>query len=154
MSFPSEFVAEVRSDLPTREAMSKWVIVVREGLAPGLAVNAAGCMAAAVGRHTSGLLGPDGKDASGAAHPGLPWAGCSILTAPGDVLRKLRAKAVAREDVFVVDMPEPAQTSRIYDEYLDRLARTDSEDVAYHAISLLGPRKRIDKLVGGLGLLR
>lgn len=143
-----------RTGLSTREAPLKWVVVIDADLPAGRAVNAAACMAAAVGKALPGLLGDDGRDASGQLHPGLPWAGCSVLAADTATLHALREKAVAKEDVFVADMPEPAQTSRIYDEYLGLLAGTKHEDLTYHAVALVGPRNRISKLVGKLPLLR
>ncbi|MEV8401795.1 DUF2000 domain-containing protein [Streptomyces niveus] len=143
-----------RTGLSTREAPLKWVVVIDAELPAGRAVNAAACMAAAVGRALPGLLGDDGRDASGHLHPGLPWAGCSVLAADTATLHALREKAAAKEDVFVVDMPEPAQTSRIYDEYLGLLAGTKHEDLTYHAVALVGPRNRISRLVGKLPLLR
>lgn len=146
--------ATARTGLSTRQAPLKWVVVVDRDLPAGRAVNAAACMAAAVGRALPDLLGGDGRDASGQVHPGLPWAGCSVLAADTATLHTLREKAAAKEDVFVVDMPAPAQTSRIYDEYLDLLAGTKHEDLTYHAVALVGPRNRIGKLVGKLPLLR
>ncbi|WP_069629568.1 DUF2000 domain-containing protein [Streptomyces niveus] len=143
-----------RTGLSTREAPLKWVVVIDADLPAGRAVNAAACMAAAVGKALPGLLGDDGRDASGYLHPGLPWAGCSVLAADTATLHALREKAAAKEDVFVADMPEPAQTSRIYDEYLGLLAGTKHEDLTYHAVALVGPRNRISKLVGKLPLLR
>lgn len=145
---------DVRTDLSTRQAKLKWVIVVDEALPAGRLVNAAACMAAAVGKALPDLLGPDGEDASGAAHPGLPWAGCSVLAADADRLRELRGAAAAKDGMLVVDMPEAAQTARVYDQYLDLLAGTKGEDVAYSAISLVGPRNAVDRLVGRLPLLR
>lgn len=115
-------------------------------LPAGRVVNAAACMAAAVGRALPDLLGGDGRDASGQVRSGLPWAGCSVLAADTATVHALREKAAAKEDVFVADMPAPAQTSRIYDEYLDLLAGTKHEDLTYHAVALVGPRNRIGKL--------
>ncbi|MEU6852959.1 DUF2000 domain-containing protein [Actinacidiphila alni] len=145
---------DVRTDLSTRQAKLKWVIVVDEVLPAGRLVNAAACMAASVGRELPELVGPGGADASGADHPGLPWAGCSVLAADADTLRELRGKAAAKEGVLVVDMPEAAQTARIYDQYLELLAGTKGEDMVYTAISLVGPRNAVDRLVGRLPLLR
>jgi hypothetical protein len=138
----------------TRDAHLKWVIVVDAAMPAGRAVNAAVCVAAATQARVSGLLGPDAADASGSAHPGLPWAGCSILAAPAERLIELRARASARDDVFVADMPLAAQETRVYAEYLDVLAARASGEHEYLALSLFGPRNRIDRLVGGLPLLR
>ena len=48
-------------------------------------------------------------DADGTAHPGLPWLGCTVLSADADTLRAIRGKAAARPDFFVADMPAAAQ---------------------------------------------
>ncbi|QXE33170.1 DUF2000 domain-containing protein [Streptomyces sp. GMY02] len=153
MSLPRLTSEDVTTDRSTRQAQLKWVIVVDETLPAGRAANAAACMAAAVGKALPHLLGPDGKDASGAVHPGLPWAGCTVLAADAETLREVRAKAAAKDEILIVDMPESAQTSRVYDEYLDALAATGEDGLNPCGISVVGPRNRIDRLVGRLGLL-
>ena len=144
---------EIRTGEPTRAARLKWVIVVDEALPGGRAVNAAVCVASATAAGVGGLLGPDAKDGGGSVHPGLPWAGCTVLGASAERLSAIRAKAVESAGVFVADMPTYGQSTRVYDEYLQELGKTDTADVAYHAVSLVGPRNRIDKLVHRLGLL-
>ncbi len=145
---------EIHIDQPTRSARLKWVIVVDRDLPPGRATNATALVAAATAANVTGLLGPDAKDARGEAHPGLPWAGCAVLGAPGGKLAAIRARAASSLGVFVADMPVQAQTTRVYDEFLRRVGETDAGDLDYHALSLVGPRNRIDKLVHGLALLR
>lgn len=142
-----------RTDLSTRQAPLKWVIVADAELPTGRLVNAAACLAAAVGQALPHLLGPDAEDASGAVHPGLPWAGCSVLAATADTLPALRVKAASKAEVRVFDMPEAAQQVRVYDAYRERVASTAALDLRYCAIGLVGPRSRIDRLVGGLPLL-
>ncbi len=144
---------EIDTSAPTRAARLKWVVVVNEALTPGLAVNAAVCVAAATGQAVPGLLGPDGTDADGAVHPGLPWAGCTVLGAAAEQLRELRAKAAGSPEVFVVDMPDLAQQVRVYDEYLRGLSDVAQAGLEYLAVGLIGPRNRIDKLVKKLPLL-
>ncbi|MCS7477324.1 DUF2000 domain-containing protein [Umezawaea endophytica] len=145
---------EIRTDLPTRNARLKWVMVVDTALGAGLLANAAVCMAAAVGNAIPTLLGPGTTDASGTHHPGLPWTGCSILAGDSVTVGEVRAKAMTREGLLVVDMPEQAQTSRVYDEYLAAVASTEAADLTYYAVSIVGPRNKVDKLVGKLSLLR
>lgn len=144
---------EIDTSAPTRAARLKWVIVVNESLAPGLAANAAICAAAATSPHIEGLLGPGAVDADGNTHPGLPWAGCSVLVADAATLRVIRAKAAAHEQTFVADMPAAAQRTRVYDEYLTTVSETAAEDIDYYAVSLLGPRNRVDRIIGRLPLL-
>ena len=102
----------------------------------------------------SGLLGPAGTDASGGAHPGLPWAGCTVLAASADELTEIRRKAVAAGDVDVCDAPASAQTNRVYAEYLAELSRTQDDALHLRALSLFGPKNRISKLTGKLELLQ
>ena len=144
---------EIRTDEPTRSARLKWVIVVDEALPAGRATNAAVCVASATTAAVTGLLGPDAKDADGSVHPGLPWAGCTVLGAPVARITEIRTRAADSLGVFVADMPVQGQATRVYDEYLRQVGETPGAVLAYHAISLVGPRNRIDKLVHRLGLL-
>lgn len=144
---------EVAIDEPTRSSRWRWVVVVDGALSPGTAVNAAVCVAAHVGAAVRGLLGPDGSDAGGGSHPGLPWAGCTVLTATADELTELRRRAVAAGDVDVCDTPASAQTNRVYAEYLTELAGTDGDRLQLRALSLFGPKNRIGRLTGRLDLL-
>jgi hypothetical protein len=144
---------EIVTGEATRAARLKWVVVVDETVPAGRMVNAVACIAASTGEAVTGLIGPGGPDASGQHHPGLPWAGCSVLRATTEQIAAIREKAVASEGVLVADMPTSAQTNRVYDEYLAELAETKPADLATCAISVIGPRNRIAKLVKGLELL-
>lgn len=144
---------EVRLDEPTRAARLKWVLVVDEALPPGRAVNAAACVASATATQVRGLLGPDATDADGSPHPGLPWAGCTVLAAPAERLGAVRARAAASLGVHVADMPAPAQTNRVYQDYLDEVAAHHEQSLIYLAVSVVGPRNRVDRIVGKLPLM-
>jgi hypothetical protein len=153
LSIPTLPAEDIRTDLSTRQVRLKWVIVVDRDLPAGRAVNAATCVAAAVGKALPELLGRHYEDASGIAHAGLPWGGCAILAADASTLHTLRTKAATKDGVFIADMPAHAQTARVYDEYLEVTAGTKHEDLTYLAVALAGPRNKIDKLVGDLPLL-
>ncbi|WIX82231.1 DUF2000 domain-containing protein [Amycolatopsis carbonis] len=144
---------EVDPTVSTRAARLKWVVVVDRGLPPGRAMNAAICAAAATATNVTGLLGDDAVDADGQAHPGLPWAGCSVLAADGPALRTIRAKAMASPGCFVADMPAVAQHTLVYAEYLAGVKETTGEALDYYAVSIIGPRNRVAKIVGKLPLL-
>ncbi|MGW5262240.1 DUF2000 domain-containing protein [Microbispora sp. NPDC004025] len=144
---------EIDPALPTRAARLKWVIVVDGDLPAGRAVNAAVCVAAATSTAVAGLLGDDAVDADGGAHPGLPWAGCSVLAADAATLRAIRAKAAASAGCFVADMPAAAQHTRVYADYLATMKETAADDVDYYAVSVVGPRNRVDKIAGKLPLM-
>ena len=144
---------EIDQSAPTRDARLKWVVVVDDQQPEGRRANAVACIAAAFGARVPGLLGTDGADADGAAHPGLPWAGCSLLAGDAERLVALRARAAEEEGVLVIGMPAAAQESRVYDEYLAALAGTPTAELREIALGLLGPRKAIERLTRRLRLL-
>jgi len=144
---------EIDTTAPTRAARLKWVIVVDEALPPGRAVNAAICATAATAIAVPGLQGPSARDAGGNEHPGLPWAGCTILAADASTLRTIRAKAATSDECFVADVPSEAQHTRVYDEYRQRVADRAPDELEYYAVSIVGSRKRVDRIVGRLDLM-
>lgn len=144
---------EILTGESTRAARLKWVVVVDESLPAGRMVNAVACIAASTGAAVDGLVAQGGPDAAGQHHPGIPWTGCTVLAASPVVLAEVRTKAVAAEGLLVVDMPEVAQRHRVYDDYLGELATIVPADLGVCAVSVIGPRNRIDKLVKRLPLL-
>jgi hypothetical protein len=144
---------EVDQGAPTRDARLKWVIVVDGEQPEGRRANAVACIAAAFGARVPGLLGSDGTDADGVAHPGLPWAGCSLLVGDAERLVALRSRTEEEEGVLVIGMPAAAQESRVYDEYLADLAATPTAELREIAVGLLGPRKALERLTRRLRLL-
>ncbi|MER7498684.1 DUF2000 domain-containing protein [Nonomuraea pusilla] len=144
---------EMDFDLSTRQARLKWVVIVNAALPPGRAANAAICAAAPTVAAVPGLLGCEVADAEGAVHPGLPWAGCSVLAADSATLRAVRAKAASRDDTFVADVPAAAQSTRVYSDFVATVGKTQPEDMDYCAVSIVGPRNRVDKIVGKLPLM-
>ena len=144
---------EIVTSEPTRSARYKWAIVVDTTVPAGLMANAVACVAASTGALVTGLIARGGPDASGHDHPGLPWAGCTVLGGTPKEIAAMRTRAAASEGVLVTDMPRSAQANRVYDDYLGELAGTKPEDLGVSAFSVFGPRNRVDKLVKKLALL-
>ena len=48
----------------------------------------------------------------------------------------------------MVDMPFPAQATRVYDDYLEKLSAIPFEELPLLAVTVVGPRHRVAKLVG------
>jgi len=72
---------------------------------------------------------------------------------PSTQLAAIRSKAVATAGVFVADMPSAAQSTRVYDEYLEQVSTTGTDQLSYCAVSVTGPRNTVDKMVRKLALL-
>jgi hypothetical protein len=138
VSVPAYAPDEIVTGESTRASRLKWVIVVDSGLPAGRAANAVACVA-------------------GVTHPGLAWAGCTVLGASAERLANTRAKVVQSiaEDsgVWLADMPLAGQTTRVYDEYVSELATTPGAGLECLALSIVGPRATVDSLVKKLRLL-
>jgi hypothetical protein len=50
-------------------------------------------------------------------------------------------------------MPAPAQETLVYADYRAAMGKTAADDVDYLAVSIVGPRNRVSKIVGKLPLL-
>lgn len=134
-------------------APERFVVVVDETLAPGLAANATAVLAFTLGARFPDLLGPELVDGDGATHPGLIPFGLPILRASADALAGLHADAVAA-GVGVVALPAFAQQTTDYGEFAAHVARTAGADLRPLALALHGPRRQVRTLTGSLGLLR
>ena len=152
-SIPGYAPEDILTSEPTRSARLKWVVVVDESLPAGPMVNAVACISATTGSLVEGLIARGGPDASGFEHPGLPWAGCAVLAAPANVIGELQARAASSAGILAVDMPAAAQTHRVYDDYLAELAHTEPQNVGPSAVSIVGPKNRVDKMIKKLKLL-
>ena len=136
------------------DGVVKCVMVISESLPVGLAVNAAGVLAATLGRRVDGLVGPDVVDGSGERHAGLVRIPIPVLKADEEEIKRVRARAAEVEDLLVVDVTETAQSSRTYEEYEDRMSLTRGDGLGYLGVALYGEKRSVNKLTGNLPLLR
>ncbi|NKY85378.1 DUF2000 domain-containing protein [Nocardia veterana] len=130
----------------------KCAIVVSDELATGLAANAASVLALTMGNRVEGLVGADVKDADGVIHPGVISVPLPILRAPRERVAAISRAAAQRDEMFVVGFSALAQGCRTYEEYIDKMAATPTDDVAPIGVGLHGRRKDVAKLVGSLPL--
>jgi hypothetical protein len=77
-----------------------------------------------------------------------------VLAAPRAGIAALVQAAAEDDEVFFVAFSALAQSCRTYEEYTGRMAATATADLDTVGIALCGPRKRVDRLVGSLPLLR
>src|ERR1700754_3603114 len=92
---------------------TRCVVVVDEGLAPGLAANAAAVMALTLGTKVPALVGDEFVDGAGERHPGLITTGLPVLRAAAEQLPALRARALEAE-VGVIGFPRSGPTTTGY----------------------------------------
>ena len=139
----------------TGAAKLKWVVIVYRSLSPGQAVNAAVCVA---GRYLAWKS--PGCWVRAVPTPPDPWG---MRACPGRAARSspllrpssapVRQQAIDRH-LLAADMPAAAQATRVYDDYLAENDETHPDDLlALLAVSLIGPRNQVAKLVRHLELL-
>lgn len=132
----------------------KCVMVISESLPVGLAVNAAGVLAATLGRRVDSLVGEDVVDGSGEKHAGLVRIPIPVLKADEEAIKSVRTRTVGLEGLLVVDLTETAQSSRTYEEYEERMPRAQGDWLGYLGVALYGEKRSVNKLTGNLPLLR
>ncbi len=132
----------------------KCVMVLDGELPVRLAVNAAGVLATTIGYRVESIIGPDVADRSGDRHAGLVTIPIPVLRASAQALKDIKAKAAGAEGLLVVDLTDAAQASKTYEEYEKKLAALAPEDLRYLGLALYGDKKPVNKLTGGLPLLR
>ncbi len=132
----------------------KCVVVVDGELPVGLLANTATVLAITLGARVGAIVGDDAVDGSGEVHPGLTRLPIPILKADADAIKRIRVEASGTEALLVVDFTDAAQTPRDYREYLENISGVPTEDLRYLGVALYGDKKPVNKLTGGLPLLR
>jgi hypothetical protein len=126
------------------------IININESLPPGKACNAAAVVAFTLGQRHSRLVGQPLIEAGGATHPGLIPVGIPILRAPAAKLASLRGKALGQCDV--VDFPRQGQETTDYQAFRQAVLAATTDSLDYLAVGLVGSKKSLGKLTGGLAL--
>jgi GNAT superfamily N-acetyltransferase len=135
------------------QALMKISVVVTDDLPGGLAINAAALVTATLGHHLKHLIGNKVKDGSGSEHPGLTWLPVAILKADKTTLQTLRSKATDR-DLLVIDVPEPAQRTRTYEDFTKLMLARETDNLFYLAVGLYGDKTKVVELTKNLALYK
>ena len=132
----------------------KAVIVLDPDQPLGLLVNTASVLAVTLGDLVESIRGADTYDADGILHPGVIRIPLPILAADSQTLQSIYERARSDEAITVADFTRTAQSCKTYEEYESKCAETPTEAMGLLGVALYGDRKRINKLVGNLKMLR
>ncbi len=132
----------------------KCVFVIDEQLPAGLAVNTGVVLALTLGSRLALLIGPDVLDGSGRAHVGITTLPFPILKASGETIKALWMQAAEVRDLLVVDVTDAVQSTKAYQDYIQKIGDLSSEQLTYLGLALYGKREVVNKLTGSLPLLR
>lgn len=129
----------------------KIVIVLRDGLTPGVAANTAAVLAMSLGAAHPELIGGAIPDGNQRLHAGLTGTPIPILCGQVDTLAKI---AVTPPPVRVVGFTMTAARARTYADYALALAAAPTDELEHLGVALIGPSKAVTSLTGDLPLFR
>lgn len=132
----------------------KTVILVDRTLPAGLAVNAASIASCMITSRFPELMGPPVKT-SDAELPGVVLAPLPVLAATSDDLARVW-QAVRQDGTGIEPFPftKLAQGCRTYDEYVEKMAAAEVDQLELSALGLCGATKSVAALTGSLSLYR
>ena len=127
----------------------KCVMVIDESLPLGVIANTAAIMGITLGKEMPGVVGRDVEDMSGE----FP---VPILKGNPEIIRSIRSKLYEPDysELTVVDFSDLAQGCRTYEEYEKKLLGVPEDSLQYLGVAICGPKKKVNKLTGSMGLLR
>lgn len=134
----------------------KCVMVIDERLPQGLIANTAAIMGITMGKRMPEVVGRDVIDRTGREHLGIIGTPVPILKADKEKLNQLREELYQPDysDLTVVDFSELAQGCKTYEEFINKMADTEEDDLTYLGLCICGDRKKVNRLTGNMPLLR
>lgn len=137
-------------------ANEKCVMIIDENLPLGIIANTAAIMGITLGKAMPEVVGADVMDQSGNKHLGIIEFPVPILKGNAENMKEIREKLYQPgfEDVTVVDFSDLAQGCKTYDEFIEKMKQVQEETLSYMGIAICGPKKKVNKLTGSMGLLR
>ena len=138
------------------EPEQKCVMVIDSALPLGLIANTAAMLGISIGQRHPQMVGADVTDKTGNVHTGISTYPISMLKGDESLLRDLRLRLFESEfaGLTVVDFSDVAQKINVYADFVQKAAETPEREHAYLGIALFGEKKKINRLMGMLPLLR
>ena len=134
----------------------KCVMVIDEELPMGIIANTAAILGVTMGKQMPETVGANVIDKTGNVHLGIVNLPIPILKGQAALLKALREKLYEPEfaEMTVVDFSDVAQGCKAYDEFIDKIAEVQGNELQYFGLAICGTKKKVNKLTGNMPLLR
>lgn len=135
----------------------KIAMVISKDIPLGLVANTAAILGISLSKiFQQDIVGGDIRDADGNVHIGITAQTIPVLAGSREQIKNIRDTLFdnAYSDITAIDFSEVAQKCLDYDNYGKMMSCLPSSDIYYLGICLYGPKKKVNKLTGNLGLLR
>ncbi|MDW6004671.1 DUF2000 domain-containing protein [Vibrio mangrovi] len=130
----------------------KCVLVIDKELPQGLIANTAAVLTLSLGKIHPELVGEDIKNGDGEKHLGITRIPIPILAGDPNDIKRLRSELMPH--TTLIDFSNIAQTTKNYEDYSNKLASVQNEDIEYLGIAVYGDKKIISKHTGNMRLIR
>lgn len=137
-------------------ANEKCVMIIDENLPLGIIANTSAIMGISLGKTMPEVVGADVMDQSGNKHLGIIEFPVPILKGNREIIKEIRQKLYQPgfEELTVVDFSDLAQGCKTYTEFIEKMGLVQEETLNYLGVAICGPKKKVNKLTGNIGLLR
>lgn len=135
----------------------KIAMVISKDLPLGLVANTTAVLGISLSKiYQQDIVGGDVLDADGNVHIGITAQTIPVLAGSREQIKNIRDTLFdsAYSDITAIDFSEIAQKCLDYDNYIKMMSCLQSSDIYYLGLCLYGPKKKVNKLTGNLGLLR
>ncbi|MCI8387069.1 MAG: DUF2000 domain-containing protein [Clostridiales bacterium] len=127
-------------------------MVIDDSQPVGVIANIAAILGVTIGKCRPDVVGRDILDVSGSVHAGIIKFPVPILGSSKEELKQLREKLDNElyAELIVVDFTTLAQGCRTYDEYIEKMEKSDAAELDYIGIAISGDKKKINRLTSML----
>jgi len=135
---------------------TKCVMVIDEDLPFGIIANTAAVMGVTLGKCFPNIVGANVFDKTDKCHLGIIEFPIPILKGNSAFIKELRERLYSPEfsELTVIDFSDLAQSCKVYDEFIEKIAGVSETELNYYGIAMYGNKKLVNKLTGSIPLLR
>ena len=133
----------------------KLVIIINSSLPKGLCANTAAIIGMSIGKLNPEFIGYDIKSHEDVTYSGITSRPVPVLKTDEQNLKEIFKNISVNHSETITSIPftKTAQMSKTYDDYSEKLKKSNIENLDLNGLGLIGPKDIIDKITDGMKLL-